>query len=281
MARIRVVTDSGADIPDELLRELDITMVPLTVHFGDEVYKDRVDLSPDAFYEKLRQKDILPRTSQPSPGEFKRTYEELLAGCDHVLSIHLSSVMSGTYQAAVMAASMCDEERITVIDTRQASLGIGWPAIIAARQARAGGDLDDIIRKVKYVADHTAVVFTVTSLKYLERNGRIGRAAALVGSVLKLNPVLTVDQGEVAPLAKVRGKNRALKHMVDLFAGQTKGRKIRVGVVHGGVAGEVGQLRDAVSDAVDCEELVISTIGATIGVHAGPGTLGLLGVPAD
>src|SRR5690606_15393842 len=195
MAGVKVVTDSGADIPKNVREELDIAVVPLTIHFGEEEFKDGVDLDTTEFYRRLHAGG-LPRTTQPSPADFEAVYRRLQDEADAIVSVHLSSELSGTMQSAVLASTMDGVAvPVHVVDTRSASLGIGLLAIEAARMARAGAAAADIVQRLEELVARQRVLFVVDTLEFLQRNGRIGRAQAFVGGLLNIKPLLTIDDG--------------------------------------------------------------------------------------
>lgn len=276
MAGVKIVTDSGADIPKHLVEELDITVVPLTIHFGDEEFKDGVDLDTTQFYSRL-QAGGQPRTTQPSPADFEAAYVKLQDEADAIVSCHLSSELSGTMQSAVLASTM-DSVKVPVhvIDSRSASLGIGMLAIEAARMAKDGASAEDIVQHVQGIVQRQQVFFLVDTLEYLQRNGRIGRASAFVGGLLNIKPLLTIDDGVVAPLERARGRNKARARLVELVASGVGDNKVRMAIMHADAAEEAEALAAELRSKVDVDELIVSQLGATIGTHAGPGTLGVV-----
>ncbi|MGI6038485.1 MAG: DegV family protein [Limnochordia bacterium] len=278
MGLIKVVTDSGVDLPAEIIREKDIHVVPLSVNFGSQRYVDGVDLTLEEFYAKLESEKEAASTTQPNPGNFAQVYQELVAAGHEIISIHISGSVSGTYQSATIAASMVPEGKIKVIDSRLASMGSGLLVLYAQALIEAGEDLDTIAQKVSDFREHVSTYFVVDTLEYLERNGRIGKAQALVGSLLRLKPVLTLTDGVVGPYEKVRGKGKALRRVVDIVAEQAGG-PIWVAVVHGNSLAEAEKVAEEIESRCRCEKLVIAPIGGTIGVHAGPGTIGVMFCP--
>lgn len=277
MASVAIVTDSTADLSRETYERNGIVVVPLLVHFGDEAYRDGIDLSSEEFYRKLASSKILPKTSQPSPHDFHVVYEELLSRSDEIVSIHLSSRLSGTYQSAVIAAGMVPDGKVHVIDGKSASVGTGLVALEASRLARSGATAEEIVRRVGRVIDGMVVFFTVDTLEYLEKNGRIGKATAFLGALLSVRVVLSLDEGEVAPFEKVRGsKQKALMRMVAAAKERApSGRRLRAAIMQAAVPEEAEVLRQAVEREFNCEEIVTVGIGPVIGSHAGPGTVGL------
>ncbi|HAI51895.1 MAG TPA: DegV family protein [Limnochordia bacterium] len=278
MGQIHVVTDSGSDLPVKLREELGIQVVPLTVRFGDEVFKDGVDLTAAEFYARLKQETRMPSTSQPSPAEFVEVYERIAKPGDTIISIHLSSKMSGTYQSAMLATTMIDPKiTVHVVDSRAASLGIGVPTIAAAKAAQAGKSAEEILTEVEGILDSLRVYFVVDTLEYLQRNGRIGLASALVGTLLNIKPVLTLVDGQVAPFEKIRGRAKAFKRLRELgaeFRERNPGKQLKAAVSHADNQTEADTLAEALPEILDLQdEVVVGEIGATIGVHAGPGTV--------
>jgi len=282
VGRIHVVTDSGSDLPEHVRQELNIHVVPLSIQFGDEIYRDGLELSVTDFYHRLENDSVMPSTCQPSPAEFEKKYLEIAEPGDTVISVHLSSRLSGTYQSAVIAGNMVAEEGIKVItvDTKSASIGIGLVAVVAAKMVKAGANLEEILEKVNYAISEMHVYFVVDTLEYLRRNGRIGNAAALLGTLLSIKPILTLQDGVVSPFEKVRGKGKAIKRLQDLAA-QVKAKypdkDLTVGLTHAMVPEDAEALAAHFEESLELKENVITgLIGPTIGVHVGKGTMAVL-----
>lgn len=284
MSKIHVVTDSGSDLPLEVQKRLGIRVVPLTVQFADEIFKDGEEISTTQFYERLQTGGVMPSTCQPSPADFARVFEEVAEPGDTIISVHISSKMSGTYQSAVLAGTMLDSS-ITVhnIDTKAASLGAGMVAIVAAEAIQAGLELDEVLATVQNTIEQLAVYFVVDTLEYLKKNGRIALAAALFGTLLNIKPVLTLDDGQVAPFEKIRGKSKALKRLQELLGEMKEAypdQKFRVGISHSNSLEEANSLAKRLQEHPEVDgEILISFIGPTIGVHTGPGTIALFAYP--
>lgn len=280
MSNIHIVTDSGCDLPAAVRERLSIKMVPLTVRFGDEIFLDGVDITPEQFYNKLSSEKVMPSTSQPSPADFVKIYRELAQPGDTIFSIHLSSEMSGTYQSAVLAATMLESGiDVQVIDTKTASLGIGVVAAAAAEAVLEGKTVPEVQAAIEGVMDSMVVYFVVDTLEYLQKNGRIGLASALVGTLLSIKPVLTVKEGMVAPFEKIRGKNKALsriKVLAEEFKAQHPQGRLKAAVSHADNYKEAVELASYVEEKLALEqEAIIGCIGSTIGVHTGAGTVAL------
>lgn len=284
MGKIHIVTDSGSDLPLETQKDLGISVVPLTVQFGEDIFRDGEDISTSEFYAKLKNNKVMPSTCQPSPADFVKVYEAIAEPGDTIISVHLSSKMSGTYQSAVLASSMLDSNiEVKTIDTKNASLGAGLVAFIAANAVQAGKNTDEILKLIQHVIDHVQVYFVVDTLEFLQKNGRIGLASALVGTLLNIKPILTVENGMVAPFEKSRGKNRALRRLLEIseeLAGSFPGQKFRIGISNSESREDAERLGKSLQELLPVDgELLISQIGPTIGVHTGLGTVALFVIP--
>ena len=218
-----------------------------------------------------------PRTTQPSPTDFEAVYRRLQADADAIVSVHLSSELSGTMQSASIAAAMDGiDVPVHVVDSRSASLGIGMLAVEAARMAKAGASAEDIVQHLEAIVARQKVLFLVDTLEYLQRNGRIGRAQAFVGGLLNIKPLLTIDDGVVAPLERARGRAKARARLLELVTQGAQGQRVKVAVMHADALEEAESLASELRSRLDVEELVVGQLGATIGTHAGPGTLGVV-----
>lgn len=280
VGKIHVVTDSGADLSADVRQRLGIHVVPLTVQFGDEIFKDGVEISTAEFYAKLESDDQMASTCQPSPSDFVAMYERIAQPGDTIISVHLSSKMSGTYQSAVLASTMLDlDVTIKAVDSKAASMGLGLVAVTAAEGVRDGKDLDTILADVQHTIDSLQVYFVVDTLEYLKKNGRIGLASALVGTLLNIKPILTLVDGQVAPFEKIRGKAKALKRIQELveeFRGKFPDQKIRAALSHAENPAEAVRLAQVLSELLPLDgEVLLGEIGSTIGVHTGPGVVAL------
>ncbi|WP_409341062.1 DegV family protein [Paenibacillus sp. MBLB4367] len=285
MTNIRIVIDSTADIPRELREALGIEMVPLKVHFGTETFHDSVTIESDQFYEKLAGSPVLPTTSQPSPVEFLETYKRIAAERPdtQIISIHLAAVLSGTYQSAVLAKSMLEDETdVTVVDSKSASYGIGLMAIAAAQAARQGKSKEECLEAIAKIRDHCGLYFLVDTLEYLQKGGRIGRAAAFVGSLLNIKPILSLDaEGGVISVDKVRGHKKATLRIVELLKEQSGfgGKPVRIVIAHSSSMENAQQFSSVICEHFDVKELTYTTLGPVIGTHVGPGTVAVFMLP--
>ena len=269
-----IVLDSTADFPEAPKRFPNWRVVPLYVLFGDESYRDYVELAPEEFYARLRSSQRLPTTSQPTPGDFLQTYEELGA-YERIYSLHLSAVLSGTYQSATTAAATLGDDKVRVVDSETASAAIAMLGLaIQLRLDRGTTDdeLDALIRRFK---DEAHLIFTVDTLEFLRRGGRIGRASAWAGQLLHVKPILTIER-EVIPLKLVRGNQKAMQEFIRAFTSTTEDvPTLKVGIAHADAPGRAEQLRKMVRhERPQAEIELITTLGAVVGTHAGPGTVG-------
>ena len=270
-----IVLDSTADFPDAQIRFPNMRVVPLYVRFGETSFRDYVELDPRGFYDRLRTSEALPTTSQPTPIDFLSVYEAL-ASYERIYSLHISSKLSGTFQSAQLAAEEAGGERIRLIDTESASIGIAMLALDLQRLLDRGTDDAEIDALIARHRDSAVILFTVDTLEYLAKGGRIGRAQAFAGSLLKVKPILTIDEGEVVPVTRVRGRQKALDEFRRRFEeATTDGPGLRVGIAHAQAEETVEQLRALVLEARPQAEIeLVTSLGAVVGTHAGPGTVG-------
>lgn len=279
--RLRIVTDSTADLPEEIRKAHRIEVVPLNVHFGEEVLKDGEEIWAEEFYHRLKSEGTLANTSQPSPAEFVKVYERLAGEADHIFSIHISEKMSGTVSSAQLAAEMVQGKiGVTVIDSELVSMALGFVVLAAARAVMAGGGREEVVSAIERVRREIRVYFTVETLAYLNRTGRIGKASALLGSLLNIRPILSLAEGLIVPVEKFRGTPaKANLRLLELLGEAMGGRPCRVALVHADVPEEAERLKSLLLQYVRIEEFFLSMIGPIVGAHAGPGTIGVMAVP--
>jgi DegV family protein with EDD domain len=269
-----IVLDSTADFPEAPERFANWRVVPLYVRFGDESYRDYVELSPADFYARLRTADTLPTTSQPTPGDFLKTYEEL-AGYERIYSLHISALLSGTYQSATTAASELGD-KVRTVDSETASAAIAMLGLAVQRRLERGTTDEEIDALAQRFREHAGLIFTVDTLEFLRRGGRIGRASAWAGQLLHVKPLLTIKR-EVVPLKRVRGNAKAMKEFVSQFTSETTDSPtLKVGIVHADAPERAEQLKKMVhGERPQAEVEIVTTLGAVVGTHGGPGTVGL------
>lgn len=277
--RIAIVTDSTCDLPAQLARTRSITVVPLTLHFEGRSLLDGVDIRPSEFYRKLPSATTHPTTSQPSAGRFAETYAELLANHSDVISIHISEKLSGTYASAVQGADMTDPKRVHVLDSQLVSMSLGLITLAASEIVSRGLSAEEVMRKVSAMREGVHTYFSVATLEFLRRGGRIGRANALLGSVLQVKPVLCIRDGLVTPLERVRTFDRALNRVVELAREVDRGQGLCVIVGHANAEADAERVARELEPV--SETLMIQPLGPVVGAHAGPGVVGLGCYPAD
>lgn len=281
MSKVRIVTDSTADIPKKIVNELGIIVVPLKVSLGDQVYRDGVDISSQEIMAGMIKGDFQPTTSQPSPGELVAVYENLIAKGETVISIHLSGKLSGTVQSAQTAKTMTDSRDIYVVDSKSASMGLGLIVIAAARAAAEGMHVREILHLIKEKIELHFILFFVDTLEFLEKGGRIGKANAFLGTLLKIKPILTIDEeGQVTPLEKVRGKMKAFERLASIIAERTDIAKSYECALLGVNDEEaIAKLKQLVEPILNCDDYKIAELGPVILSHTGPGTIGIVVCP--
>lgn len=280
MATVKIVTDSAQDFEPSLLEKMGITVVPLTVHFGDESYRDGYEIRGKEFYERLTSSSVIARTSQPSPWEFQQVFQKLTEDGSSVVAILLSSALSGTYQSAVMAKEALPDQQIEVIDSKSASGMYGMMAILAQEMAGKGCTFDEIVAAVKRMIETGITVFSVDTLDYLARNGRIGKAQHLLGSMLNMKPILSLDdEGYVVAKERIRGRNKVIPRMIDIVLEHLGKEELYVCISDANSPAEAAKLKEQAQERLSIRRLFETEIGAIIGTHTGPGTLALLAIP--
>ena len=270
-----IVLDSTADFPEAPQRFSNWRIVPLYVRFGDESFRDYVELGPDEFYARLRTAEELPTTSQPTPQDFLSTFEELAAYA-RIFSLQISSKLSGTAGSARTAAEELGGERIRVVDTETASAAIAMLGLAIQRRLDAGTTDEDIQQLIERYKRENGLLFTVDTLEFLAKGGRIGRAKAMAGQLLNIKPILTISDGEVLPVKRVRGNQKAMQEFVRDFTGATVDNPgLRVGIAHADAPDRAEALRKMVrAERPHAQIEIVTTLGAVVGTHAGPGTVG-------
>jgi DegV family protein with EDD domain len=271
---IKIVTDSCADLPPELAKELDVTVVPVYLRFGEEVYRDRVDISEDEFYKRLLHDPVHPNTTQPTPQDFANVYDELSKDADGIISIHITSKLSGTYNSALMAKDMLKTEcPIEVIDSQTVSIAIGLIVIQASKMAKSGMSLQQIVDEVGKIIPNVHLLILFDTLKYLAKGGRIGKAKALLGSALSVKPLLTVRDGELVPSGQVRTRSKGIDRLVDFVKNATEIQDLAI--LHSTTPDEAQALVESTSSIFSKERTILARVGPALGVHAGPGVLAI------
>lgn len=271
-----IVTDSISSLTQGMGRKYGVRVVPIYIFFGTDSYCDDIDLGAESFYRLLRSNNRLPTTSQPTALDFQRVYECAAREVEAIVSIHASKKVSATVDSARAAREALPDTPIHVIDCKTLSMGQGLIVIAAAQAASAGKNADDIIELVEGLIPKTNVLFTVETLEYLRRGGRIGGAAALLGSALKINPVLHIAEGQVEPLEKPRTRKRATARLIELMAERVGvSEAVHAAILHCDAPDDAQELAEQVAMRFNCAELLTVEAGPTIGAHGGPGTLGV------
>ena len=274
--KVAVVTDSTSSLTQTMGQEYGLHVVPIHMTFGTQTYRDGIDLDAAAFYHLLRNSKRLPTTAQPTPADFVQAYTTLAKQAEAIVSIHISPLMSATLESARIASQQLPGVPIHVIDSRSVSMGLGLMAIAAARAAAAGQGAGEVVRSVEDLIAKMNVIFTVETLEYLQKGGRIGGATAFLGSMLDIKPVLYMKDGRVEPLERQRTRKRAVKRLLELMAEQVgSSAAVHVAVLHCAAAEEARDLAREVAARFQCAELLTVEAGPIIGTHAGPGTVGL------
>jgi len=287
MSPVAVVTDSVASIPEALMAELNIHTVAYYIHRGREVLRDLVTIQRAEFLQWLETAKILPTTACPGPGDYLETYTKLAeSGVTDIASLHITSKGSGAYQSAKMAQAMAAEQslglRIEVIDTCNVALCQGWMVIEAARAALAGHSLEDVVNIVNRMIPVARMIQTADTLRYLYMGGRIGLAQHLVGSLLNIKPLISMENGVIVPLGTARSREGAYRMMADLVeAAVGKMGKIKIAYMHAGALGEVEKIRRLIEARLTCVETLVAELSPALAVHSGPGTAGVCYVPVD
>ncbi len=271
---VKVVTDSTSDLPLELAQRLDITVVPLNIHFEDEVYKDGVDITEDDFYKRLMASAKLPTTSQPSVGDFLQVYQELSGNGHEIVSIHISAKLSGTYNSAAQAReALGNGTRVHIIDSGQVSMGLGLIATEAAHMVQAGASCQQVIDGVERCLPHTYVFALLDTLEYLQKGGRIGKAGAFLGSLLSIKPIITCKEGEIHPVERVRTRVKGIAKLQEIA--RTLAPLKRLGLIHSTTPEDAEALAQSFSDLISSDEMIVSRFGPVLGTYTGPGALGV------
>ena len=277
---VKIVTDSLSDITSDLAEELGVTVVPLTVLFGHEQYLDRVTITTDEFYSRLINGNVWPTTTQPTPKAFADIYDGLLGETDEILVITVSSKLSGTYQSAVGAINMTEKKgRIEVIDSEKVAMGLGLIVVSTARKAKEGAGLDDLVKYVKSAIDRSHFVVYFDTLTYLAKGGRIGKAKELMGSVLSIKQILTIKDGEMAPLTRKRSLAAGMDYLSQYVQSFQKIEELAV--EHTTTHDEADKLADRLKSLAPKNRIYRSTVSPVLGVYGGPGALAVTVLEAE
>lgn len=274
---IKIVTDSTAYLPEDIIRKHDIRVVPLYVHFGETAFKEGVELSNRDFYARLKEAPELPTTSQPSAGEFHQVFSELATAGHEILALTISSKLSGTWNSAMAAKDMLPEADISVIDSLSTSVGLQLMVETAAGAINEGATREQIVAQIEEIKGKMHLLFVVDTLEYLAKGGRIGNARAFLGTILKVKPILFLQDGAIEPLEQVRSKRKAqarLLELVEEYAGD-HGAQVNAGIINALAPEEAKDLAQRVVERLGCAEPFVGDLGPAIGTHTGPGVIGI------
>jgi DegV family protein with EDD domain len=276
---IAIVTDSGASLPQELIEKYDVTVIPMQIQFADEAYRDGIDITREDFYEKLVG-PVMPSTSQPAPSDFIHAYEKLLERFKTVISIHITSDGSGTCQVANMAKARFPEADIEVFDSRSASMGIGFLVVEAAEAILGGKTKEEVLRLLTELRPRIISYAMIDSIRHLLKSGRVRAGQALMASLLSVKPLISIRQGVVEVVDRVRTRRSALDRLIELtLAAAGDNPKSRLAVVHGNVLDEANRLRERIEPLVGCKDIIVTDIGPALAIHGGPGIIGTVCLP--
>ncbi|MGX1901180.1 DegV family protein [Thermolongibacillus altinsuensis] len=276
MQKVKIVTDSTVDLPKEVIDQLQIHVIPLSFTIDGETYLDGVDITPEQFMKKMREAEELPKSSQPSTGQFLEVYDRLGSEGYEIVSIHMTGGMSGTVRSAESAAAMTNAN-VTVVDSRFISIALGFQVVEAAKMAQQGKTVQEIIQHLDQIRANTNLFVTVDTLENLVKGGRIGRGKALIGSLLNIKPIASLADGVYTPVAKVRSHSQMVKYLTNQFIQDTKGKKIkRVGIAHADALDLAERLKQAIFEATGFSEIEIMYTTPIISTHTGPGALGFM-----
>ncbi len=274
---VRIVTDSTSDIPAELAESLGITVVPLSVQFGTESFKDGVEITSEQFFEKLKKSSVLPKTSQPSAGDFLEVYKRFPT--DQIVSIHIAQKLSGTFNSASIASQQAGADRIAVVDSRLVSMGLGMVVIETARKVKDGMGFKEAAKYAESCISRVHCLLTLDTLEYLQKGGRIGKAQAFLGSTLGIKPVLSVKDGEVHPVERVRTRAKAIEKVIEMSTAIPKAN--RFFVMHSYAPQDAEMVAKRLRDSFPGKDVSIGKLGPVIGVYAGPGAVAIATLEAE
>ena len=276
---IRIATDSTCDLPQDYIDRYNIKVVPIVIHFGDEMYLDGVTIDGPTFYGMIEERQELPKTSQPSPGDFATTYREVAATgeSDQIISIHVTGKLSGTCHSAQMAADMVkDEIAVEVFDSLGGSAGLGYMCIEAARLAEAGTPLPDIVARLEYIRGAVNIFLTLAELRFAQMSGRVGRLQGTLASLLNVKPIIYLEDGIIDARERVRTRRRAVERMLELTAERVGDSPVNLGVVHAEALEEAQALLSQAQAMFNCQESYTNDLALGLAVQFGPGTLGIV-----
>jgi len=274
---IKIVTDSTCDLPQHYIDRYAIAIVPIVIRFGETSYLDGVNIDPSMFYSMIKERQALPQTSQPSPADFARVYRAVGATADHILSIHVTSKLSGTFHSAQMAAEMVkDEVAVTTFDSLGGSAGLGYMCIEAARMAEAGASIAEILNRLDHIRAEVNIFLTLADLRFAQMSGRVGRLQGTLAALLNVKPLIALRDGVIEVVEQVRTRQRVLNRMLALTTEQVGDSMVNLSVIHAQALQEAEKLFTRARETFHCQESYIHELGLGLAVNLGPGTLGII-----
>lgn len=279
--KVAIVTDGACSLTPAQGEQFGIHIAPVYVAFGEKTYRAGIDLDNEEFYRFLSASKKLPTTAQPTAADFVNIYNQLAEEAEEIITIVISHHMSATIQSAEMARNLFDKVPVHIVDSETVSLGLGMMAIAAARAAEQGQDAQAVLNLVESIKQKMNVIFTVNTLEYLYKGGRIGGATAFLGTALDIKPILYIKNGRIEPLERQRTRKRSVSRLLALMEQSVGKQPVHVAILHGNASEEARQLKQSIQSQFNCVELISSDMGPVIGVHAGPGTLGLVFYTSD
>lgn len=275
-AKVAIVVDSTAYLPQEVVDQYNLHVVPLLVNWEGQSLRDNVDIKPTDFYTRLKTAKEMPTTSQPSPGDFKVAFEKAAETAEAIVCLTISQPLSGTYASAIAARPMVEGVPIEVVDSRSTTMGLGFMALAAAHAVENGADYKQAADAARALIPKMRVVFVVDTLEFLHRGGRIGGASRYIGTMLSIKPILHLEDGKIEPLDRVRTKNKAVAHMLQIMSNETAGKKTHAAVIHAAAPAEADQIYARVQGQIAPESLYLTEISPVIGTHTGPGAVAVV-----
>ncbi|MFN2194977.1 MAG: DegV family protein [Anaerolineales bacterium] len=275
MEKIALITDSTATIPQKYCQEFNITVLPQVLIWGDELYEDGVDIQPVEFYQRLKNSSINPSTSQVTPAAFRSAYERLSSDGYQILAVLISSRLSGTIDSAIQAKDMVPEAQVEIFDSFTSAMALGFQVVTAGRTIRQGAAMPDVLDLLANIRPNTGVVLTPESLEYLHRGGRIGNASRFLGTALNIKPILSVIDGRVEPVERVRTRRKAMQRLVEIVNERTAGKPVRIAAQHANDIDGAREIQEIANNQLDVIESLIEDVSPVLGTHVGPGTVAI------
>ncbi|WFD09547.1 DegV family protein [Tepidibacter hydrothermalis] len=273
---IKIITDSLSDLPQNLIKEFDIEVLPLTVIFENTEYRDGIDLTSEEFYKKLKESPSIPKTSQVTPAKFEEVFKNYLQTYEQIIYISGSSRATGTYQSSVIAKDLLQNDNIYIFDTMALSFGCGIMVLKAAQMSKEGKDVQEILLELENMRNSVDHIFTVDTLEYLQKGGRISSTKAAIGTILNIKPILTVEEGLVSQLDQVRGKKKVISKMIEIVKKRSNNIQNQIiGISHADNEELLNEFKKVIKEELNPKDIIVTNIGSAIGTHAGPGTIAI------